>query len=445
MVVIPAGKLDIAIVGTGIAGLSAAWLLSQRHHVTVYEKASRLGGHANTIDVPGADGTTPVDMGFIVYNPSTYPNLTALFEELGVPTEPSEMSFAVSLRGGALEYAGTDLKGLFAQPSNLLKPRFWSMLSDLVRFYRQGTRDARGGADDLGNLGDYLQAHGYGEALIRDHLLPMAAAIWSTPGQDMLAYPAASFLSFCDNHGLMRLTDRPQWRTVTGGSRTYVEKISAPFADRVRLGTGVRSITRRGDQVYVTDERNGTHSYDHVVIAAHADQALAMLSDSTGLERTILGALRYGSNHAVMHRDPILMPRRRSAWCSWNYLSAEDEDGVCATYWMNRLQNLGDREQIFVTLNPCIAPAANSVIHRENYQHPLFDAAALEAQRHLWSLQGLARTWYCGAYFGSGFHEDGLQAGLAVAEALGGMRRPWSVAGESARIHLARQPGLVAA
>jgi predicted NAD/FAD-binding protein len=433
-----AERLNIAVIGTGIAGLSAAWLLSRRHDVTVYEKASRLGGHANTIAVRGPEGVTPVDMGFIVYNPETYPNLTALFDELGVPTQASDMSFGVSLRGGALEYAGTDLKGLFAQKSNLFNPRFWRMMRDLVRFYRQGTRDARDPAADLGSLGDYLAANGYGEALIRDHLLPMAAAIWSTPAGDMLDYPAAAFLRFCDNHGLLRLTGRPQWRTVIGGSCTYVERISAPFADRVRLGVGVRSVTRLADGVDVVDNQGKVAFHDHVVIAAHADQALSMLTDPTEAERATLGALRYGPNHAVMHRDPRLMPRRRAAWCSWNYLGGEETGAVFATYWMNRLQGVRTAEPVFVSLNPTAMPSADTVIHREAYEHPLFDAAALAAQRQLWSLQGVGRTWYCGAYFGAGFHEDGLQAGLAVAELLGGVKRPWTVPEESGRIPLAQ-------
>lgn len=441
----PAGRLSIAVIGTGIAGLSAAWLLSRRHEVTVYEKAWRVGGHANTIAVRSAGGATPVDMGFIVYNPQTYPNLTALFAELGVPTEPSDMSFAVSLRGGGLEYAGTDLKGLFAQKSNLVSRRFWSMMLDLVRFYRQGTRDARAPRADLGSLGDYLAANGYGEALIRDHLLPMAAAIWSTPGGGMLDYPARAFLRFCDNHGLLRLTGRPQWRTVIGGSRSYVDRISAPFDDRIRLGTGVRSVTRRANGVDLVDTRGKADFYDHVVIACHADQALSMLTDASETERETLGALRYGANEAVMHRDPALMPRRRAAWASWNYLGGEEEGAVCATYWMNRLQGLPPSDSIFVTLNAATPPAVRTVIHRETYEHPLFDEAALRAQQRLWSLQGGRRTWYCGAYFGAGFHEDGLQSGLAVAEALGGMRRPWSVPEESGRIPLGQSSVLVPA
>lgn len=440
----PGDRLRIAVIGTGISGLSAAWLLSSRHEVTVYEKARRLGGHSNTIDVPTGDGRVPVDMGFIVFNPRTYPNLVALFDLLGVPTQPSDMSFAVSLRQGGLEYAGTDLAGLFAQKRNLVSPRFWSMLRDLVRFYGEGTRAARLQTSPAGSLGDYLAAGGYGDAFIRDHLLPMAAAIWSTSCDGMLDHPAAAFLRFCDNHGLLQLTGRPEWRTVTGGSRSYVQRIIAPFADRIRLGEGVRSVRRRLDGVEIVGSGGESEQYDHVVIAAHADQTLAMLSDPSDAERSVLGALRYAPNDAVMHGDPAVMPRRRKVWCSWNYVGGTDDKAVCASYWMNRLQAVKTDAPVFVTLNPRFQPAAETVLHREAYDHPQFDAAALGAQHRLWSLQGLRRTWYCGAYFGAGFHEDGLQAGLAVAEALGGVRRPWSVPQESGRIRIARIAAIAA-
>jgi predicted NAD/FAD-binding protein len=404
----------------------------------------------------------PVDMGFIVYNPETYPNLVALFHHLGVASQPSEMSLGVSVRDGALEYAGTNLNGLFAQRSNLLRPRFWEMLRDLVRFYRDATRDARLPLDaplsgdarlpldaplaaaEGQTLGEYLAAGGYGEAFVRDHLLPMAAAIWSTPASRMTDHPAAAFLRFCDNHGLLRLTGRPAWRTVSGGSRCYVARLTESFAHRIRLGCGVRSVRRSPGGVEIADSSGMLASYDHVVIASHADQALAMLADPSPAERNLLGAIGYGRNQAVMHRDPALMPRRRSVWSSWNYIGAGDS--LCATYWMNRLQSLPDRAPVFVTLNPHCAPSADRVIHRETYEHPVFDTQALRAQRDLWTLQGVSRTWYCGAWFGAGFHEDGLQAGLAVAEALGRVRRPWTVANPSGRIHLApiSQPALAA-
>ena len=438
-------QLKIAVIGTGVSGLSAAWLLSSRHHVTVYEKAARLGGHANTIDVADNERIVPVDMGFIVYNPETYPNLTALFDHLDVPTGPSDMSFAVSLRRGTLEYAGTDLAGLFAQKRNIASPRFWSMLRDLVRFYREGTRAARLAGPAMGTLGDYLSAGGYGDAFIKDHLLPMAAAIWSTPCAGMLDHPAAAFLRFCDNHGLLRLSGRPEWRTVTGGSRTYVERLSRPFADKIRLGEGVARVRRYPGGVEVVGDSGESAHYDHVIIATHADQALAMLADPSDLEYSLLKALPYSANDAIMHRDPSVMPKRKKVWSSWNYVGDGEERSVCATYYMNKLQRIETDSQVFVTLNPHRGIAGASIIHREAYAHPMFDTAAMSAQQRLWSLQGLRRTWYCGAYFGAGFHEDGLQAGLAVAEALGDVRRPWSVPGESGRIRIGRHPVVIAA
>lgn len=428
--------LDIAVVGTGIAGMAAAWLLNRAHRVTVYEKARRLGGHSNTVIVPLADGALPVDMGFIVYNEPAYPNLTALFRYLGVATQPSDMSFGVSLDGGALEYAGTDLSGLFAQYRNLLRPRFWAMLKDLLRFYREAPQELARLAPEI-SLGAYLRTRNYGQGFVEDHLLPLAAAIWSTPAARVAEQPAASFIRFCDNHGLLRLRERPIWRTVTGGSHAYIEKLTASYASRIGTGRAVRAIERQACHVTLHDAFGVASRHDHVVIATHADEALALLTDPTPDERAILSALRYGANTAVMHTDRALMPRRRKVWASWNYLGGDRATLPCVTYWMNRLQNLpGDRD-IFVTLNPRRAPAPERVIHRETYMHPLFDAGALAAQRRLWPLQGLRRSWFCGAYCGAGFHEDGLQAGLAVAEQLGGLRRPWTVAAESSRIYLA--------
>ena len=424
-----ARPLRIAVIGSGISGLSAAWLLSQRHSVSLFEADNRIGGHSNTVDA----GPTPVDTGFIVYNEATYPNLTALFRHLGVATKPSEMSFAVSLDDGHLEYSGTNLVGLFAQPRNAVRPRFWSMLADLSRFYRQASRDAVG----LGamSLDDYLAANNYGAALRDDHLYPMAAAIWSTPAGEIGKYPAASFIRFCDNHGLLRLTRRPVWRTVDGGSRAYVARLTRGFADHVAVGRGIRTVKRRPGSIEIIDVHGGKDVFDHVVIATHADQALAILADPSPDETRLLGAFGYSENLAILHSDPAWMPKRRRAWASWNYISRRSgaSNHLSVTYWLNRLQSLPGR-LLFVTLNPDEEPRADLVIRRETYHHPRFNAAALAAQQQLWSLQGRRSTWFCGAYFGAGFHEDGLQAGLAVGEALGGVKRPWTVAGESDRI-----------
>ena len=438
----PGSRQDVAVIGSGIAGLSCAWLLSQRHRVTVYEAAPRLGGHSNTVRVDQPGGSVAVDTGFIVYNESTYPNLTALLRHLDVATQPSCMSFGVSLDDGRLEYAGTNLRSLFAQRRNLFRPRFWSMLRDLMRFYKEAPLHGPAMGDGVCSLGTYLDQNKFGRAMQQDHLLPMAAAIWSAPAAAMRDYPAAAFISFCENHGLLKVADRPVWRTVTGGCRNTVNAMAAGLSGPILLGRRVLGIERDGHGVLVRDDSGALSGFDQVVVATHGDQARAMLDDPSEAESRVLGAFRTSVNIAVLHTDASLMPKRRGVWSSWNYVGgsgradgAQDE-APCVTYWMNRLQNLPGPD-LFLTLNPTAAPAEGSVLHTERYEHPMFDAAAIRAQRDVWSLQGLRRTWFCGAHFGAGFHEDGLQAGLAVAEALGGVRRPWSVANESGRIHLA--------
>lgn len=427
-------RLKVAVIGSGISGLSAAWLLSQSHDVTVFEAASRIGGHSNTVEFSSGNGPVAVDTGFIVYNEVTYPNLTALFRTLEVPTVASNMSFAVSVGNGAYEYSGGTGLGLFAQRSNLVSPRFWSMIRDLLRFYRNAPKDlAMMGSI---SLDDYLERNGYGRAFREDHLYPMAAAIWSTPAMEVGRYPAASFVRFCCNHGLLDLRGRPVWRTVAGGSREYVKRITKPYADKIRLSTPVRSVRRAENFVELIDADGVAYAFDDVVIATHADQALRMLADPSVEELRILGAFQYSRNEAVLHHDASLMPKRRAAWSSWNYLtnSATGPSQPSITYWMNRLQSLGAAPETFVTLNPCRALREDLVVRREIYEHPIFDMATDRAQKEIWSLQGQRQTWFCGAHFGSGFHEDGLQAGLAVAEDLGGLRRPWQVEQESARI-----------
>lgn len=428
--------LDIAVIGSGIAGLSAAWLLAKRHRVTLYEADHRIGGHSHTCEVAG----TPVDTGFIVYNEQTYPNLTALLRHLNVPTRAAKMSFGVSLDHGRVEYSGSGLRGLLAQKRNLLRPRFWSMGRDLLRFYREAPADNT--VSDGESLHDYLDRRGYGAAFRDDHLYPMAAAIWSTPSLGIRDYPAAAFIKFCQNHALLQLGQRPPWRTVLGGSRQYVDRMLADFHGTVLAGTPVRRILRhdRGADV-VTDD--GSRRFDQVVIAAHADQALAMLDAPDTQETALLGAFGYCSNTAVLHSDPDQMPQRRAVWSAWNFVSdcAAGPD-VSVTYWMNALQELGQSQPLFVTLNPARGPDPAKVHWEGDYSHPVFNGAALRAQRRLWTLQGRNNTWYCGAYFGAGFHEDGLQAGLAVGEQLGGTARPWHVRDPSGRIYVtARSAG----
>ena len=430
----PGRRHDIAIVGTGISGLSAAWLLSQRHAVTLFEADGRVGGHSHTVEAELEGKPVAVDTGFIVYNEPAYPNLTALFRELDVPTTPTEMSFAVSIDAGAFEYAGNNLAGLAAQPSNLFRRRFWSMLADLRRFYRTAPRDLASMGDI--SLGDYLDREGYGRPFREDHLFPMAAAIWSTPAIEVHRHPAAAFVRFWENHGLLKFTGRPVWRTVRGGSREYVSRLTRGFADRILTSTAVASIRRHGEAVELIDGLGRSRRFDHVVIATHGDQALRLLADPSPHESQLLGSIGYTQNDVVLHTDVSLMPRRRSAWASWNYLAdrSTEASGLSVTYWMNRLQPLGNAPPIFVTLNPLREPRSGTIISRQVYQHPVLDARSARAQDQLWSLQGQRNTWFCGAYFGAGFHEDGLQAGLAVAEDLGGLRRPWQVPNDSGRI-----------
>ncbi|MBW4023208.1 MAG: FAD-dependent oxidoreductase [Proteobacteria bacterium] len=433
-----APQLDVAVIGSGIAGLSCAWLLSGRHRVTLYEAAERPGGHSNTVAVRTDAGELPVDTGFIVFNEKTYPNLTALFRHIGVETIPSEMSFSVSKDNGGFEYSGSDLAGLFAQPRNVVRPRFWSMLRDLGRFYRNAPRDLGLMEAEGLSLGAYLDRQRHGRAFQQDHLLPMAAAIWSTPATAIRDYPAAAFVRFCINHGLLQVTRRPVWRTVSGGARRYVGRLLSGLSGPLHLGRQIATVLRDEQSVRLIDVTGEVARHDHVVVATHAHQALAMLGDAGPRERALLGAFGTSRNLAVLHRDPSLMPRRRRAWSSWNFIE-QPGSGTGApflSYWMNRLQRLPGDTQYFVTLNPPRPPAVDTLIHTEHYTHPMFDAASLAAQRRLSSLQGRRRTWFCGAWFGAGFHEDGLQAGLAVAEALGGVRRPWTVADESGRIYL---------
>ncbi|MGO4440189.1 NAD(P)/FAD-dependent oxidoreductase [Rhizobium sp. RAF56] len=429
----------IAVIGAGISGLSAAWLMSRHRDVTLYEAADRLGGHANTVLAPAGDGAVAVDTGFIVYNDRNYPNLVALFDHLRVPTSPSDMSFSASIDDGAFEYSGTGLAGLLAQTSNAAKPRFWRMLRDIARFYREA--EGLLARSDLQSvtLGQYLERAGYSQSFADDHLLPMGAAIWSTTADDIRAYPLHAFIRFFVHHGLILLAGRPRWRTVQGGSCEYVKRLVDDFASELRLGCPVARIVRDGDGVLVRDAKGNVDRFAEVVIATHANEALAMLDDADEAERDILQSFRYTENLAVLHGDVALMPRRRRTWSSWNYIAAKTQATkrpLCVTYWMNRLQNLDPAHPLFVTLNPCREVRRDAVIGTYRYSHPLFDHRAIVAQKRIWDLQGRRHTWFAGAHFGSGFHEDGLQAGLAVAEALTGARRPWTVADQSGRIFI---------
>jgi predicted NAD/FAD-binding protein len=420
--------MKVAVVGGGISGLSTAWLLARQHEVSLFESADYLGGHSNTVEIPVNGRRVPVDTGFIVYNEHSYPNLTRLFAALGVETAASDMSFSVSLGAGGFEYFGS-APGLFAQPSNLLRPAFWRLFRDLLRFYRAAPDLASRLDLDRITLGELLAEGGYSDVFARRHLLPMAAAIWSSKLDDILGFPAQTFVRFFENHGLFSLGARPQWRSVLGGSRRYVEALSAPFRNGVHLATPISALRRTPAGVILRDAAGRERRFDQLVIATHADQALAMLGqEASHDERRILGAFRYQENRAVLHRDPALMPRRRRVWASWNYLAegdAETTRRIAVSYWMNRLQQLDTKQDVFVTLNPLCEPAPHLSHGEVTYYHPQFDRPALDAQQRLSSIQGLDRVWYCGSYCGYGFHEDGLQAGLAVAAALG-QPAPWA-------------------
>lgn len=416
--------MRIAVVGGGIAGLGAAWALQSRHQVTLYEAADWLGGHAHTVDVDTPDGTVAVDTGFLVYNERTYPHLTQLFELLEVATKPSEMSFSFAL-DDRLEYAGSGL-GLFAQTRNLGRRQHWQMARDILRFRRVGP-DMLAVADNR-PLGVVLDRFGFSSGFQNDYLLPMGAAIWSARIRDIRQFPATTFLQFFANHGLISITGRPQWRTVDGGSRRYVDKLVAPFRDRIRLGQAVAGVHRHFDGVMVRTEGGQAEEYDQIVFATHSDQTLAVLgSTATPMERKTLGSLPYEPNRAILHRDPSLMPKRRRVWSSWNYATSttgRDHRKASVTYWLNRLQSLPTTEQLFVTLNPLREPQAHLVVDEYLYAHPQFPIDAEATQRQINLMQGANNTWFAGAYLGYGFHEDGLQSGLNVAAALGAPA-PW--------------------
>ncbi len=408
--------MRIAIVGTGVSGLTCAHLLGPHHEVTVFEAAERPGGHAHTHDVKVGGVPVSVDTGFIVYNERNYPLLTRLFAELDVKTRPSDMGFSMADEVAGVEWSGSSVAALFAQPRNALRPGFWRMLSDVARFNREARALIEDGDDDL-TLGEYLG--GYSTEFRDWYLVPMGAAIWSADPQVFTEFPVRALARFFFNHGLLGLGGRPQWRTVVGGSRTYVERVLAPLAGRVRLGEPVGKVVRRARGVEVASDAGPSETFDHVILATHSDQALALLSDPTPAEREVLGALRYRANEAVLHTDQRLLPTRARARSSWNWHQGQRVAGPTLTYDLSRLQGLATPEPLLLTLNRTDAIDPARVIARMRYDHPVIDGAALAAQRRHREVSGVEGVSFAGAYWGYGFHEDGARSALTVCETLG--------------------------
>ena len=414
--------MRIAVIGSGIAGLASAYFLQQRHAVTLFEQDARVGGHTNTVRV---DGAPPVDTGWIVYNTLNYPNLTALFGELDVPTRATQMSFGVSLGAGAYEWKGSDrLWSVFAQPSNLLRPAHWRLIAGILRLNRVCRARLRDNRLPEGSLGEFLDAEGFGAELRSRYLLPMAGLIWSCSPKQAALYPAADFMRFFDAHGLFTTMDQPVWRTVVGGSNTYVERLLARYRGVLRLREPVRALRRDGDGVVVTTAA-GEERYDRVVCATHSDQALALLADAEPLEARVLGGIPYTESRCVLHTDESFLPRRRAAWACWNYLYAglhpRDEvhdQRICGSYWMNLLQGLPGPVNYIVTLNPPRPVARDKVIYETTYHHPLYTGDSVTTHALLPSIQNRRGIAWAGAWCGYGFHEDGLKAGLLAVQAL---------------------------
>jgi predicted NAD/FAD-binding protein len=411
--------MKIAIIGGGVSGLVTAHLLSDGHEITLFEANDYLGGHTHTVDVPRGEKSWAVDTGFIVFIVRTYPNFIKLLERLGVASQLSDMSFSVMDKRNKLEYRASSLNTLFAQRSNLFNIPFWQMLQEIFRF-RKETAPLYGLRDMHQSLGDFLQTHGYSRMFIEQFIVPMGSAIWSADPKQFLQFPINAFVTFFTNHGILSVVDQPKWRVVRGGSREYVAPLCAPFRDRVRLSTPVDCVRRLETSVEVTPRGGTPEVFDQVVLACHSDQALAMLADPTPAEKELLGAIPYQKNNTVLHTDSQLLPSRPLARASWNcLLSEKEQEGVCLTYWMNKLQSLETPETFCVTLNSPEAVRSEAVIQRFVYHHPVYSTAAFEAQERCGEISGVNRTWYCGAYWGYGFHEDGVKSALAVCKHFG--------------------------
>ncbi len=407
--------MKIAVVGTGISGLVAARKLHAQHDLTVFESGAYIGGHTNTINVLEDEGVVPVDTGFIVFNQKTYPNFCRLLIELGVAHQPSSMSFSVRCDATDLEYNGTSFNGLFAQRSNLLSPKFWRMAREISRFYREAPEVLK--REDSTTLGEFLSAGGYSSTFVDQHLVPMSAAIWSARAEVIMRFPLRFLVQFFQNHGFLQLKDRPQWLVIRGGSRSYVDPLVEPFRDRIQLNTPVVSVRRQQGGVMLRTAAGSEQRFDRVVLACHADQALKMIEDASGVEREILSAFPYQRNEATLHTDESVMPRRKRAWASWNYhVLPTGSDLPVVTYWMNELQSLQSKTQYFVTLNRAQEICPDKVQKQIIYHHPVYSEDAVAAQQRHGEIDGAHGLHFCGAYWGYGFHEDGVSSGLKVAE-----------------------------
>lgn len=415
--------MKIAIIGSGISGLGTAYLLNKEHDITVYEKNDYIGGHSRTSDIEVDGKSIPVDTGFIVFNYRNYPNLTGLFEHLDVLIEKSDMSFGVSIENGWLEYGTRRPLDIFAQKTNLLRPQFWKMLADILKFNKEAKKYLE---SDI-SLGECIDKLKLGSWFRDYYLIAMGASIWSTPASDMLDFPAKSFIRFFDNHGLLTVNDQPQWYTVKGGSKEYVKLITASFKDKIKLGCGVEKVTRKPEYIEIIDTEGKKQKYDEVVFACHSDQALKILDEPTKDESSIIGAVRYQPNEMILHSDTSFMQKRNNAWSSWVYLSESREDkssSVSLSYWMNNLQPLKTDKPIIVTLNPGRQPNSNMVYDRYTFHHPVFDEMAVDAQGKIDKIQGTDRIWYTGAWQRYGFHEDGLLSAVNIAKKMG-IKIPW--------------------
>lgn len=410
------GRKKVAVVGTGISGLLAAERLATQHDIVVFESDARIGGHTHTVDVPCEDGSVAVDTGFIVCNDRTYPEFLALLARLDVPLRESTMSFSMRCDGSGVEYCGSSIGGLFAQPSNLIRPSFWAMLRGIVRFHKV----AESFVDSDLTLAEVLRETGLKGPFERWYLLPMMAAIWSAKPESLAAMPARLFVRFFQNHGMLQVKNRPQWRTVVGGSRSYLEPLTKTFADCIRLNAPVVEIRRQDQGVMIRSLDSEQEQFDAVVVATHSDQALQMLADPTADEHAVLSSIPYQPNEVVLHTDTSLMPKRRKAWSAWNYrLPANPDQMATVTYDMNTLQGIQSADRYLVSLNSSAMINPSKVLRRFEYDHPVFNQGCVEAQEQLLTINGAGRTWFCGAWCGFGFHEDGVKSALRVARDFG--------------------------